>query len=230
MYLNNISMDGIKLFYNTIIQDKRKERFEMILEPLQGMVQIAMLSFCPVGSKLSITSNILTIQEPSWSQSLSRSYNKDGRDDLVYLFNVIVRFNKFYQIYFKDKPHGSLFKLLTELSMKGIDILIQTYSNSGHGSLIQSLRMYKSIMEKSDMIHIQKDIQKDIQEKKEDIDEIFVNIREIYDIKNLTILHNLLLLMKEDTENYISYMKAVNNSYSPINSNIQKWIHEHIAF
>ena len=67
-------MDGFKILYNSILQDKRKERFEMILEPLQAMVQLSILSFCPVGTKLSITNNILTIQEPSWSQSISRSY------------------------------------------------------------------------------------------------------------------------------------------------------------
>ena len=138
MSLNYISMDGFKILYNSILQDKRKERFEMILEPLQAMVQLSILSFCPVGTKLSITNNILTIQEPSWSQSISRSYNKDGRDDLVYLFNVIVRFNKFYIANNKDNcKNSSLFKILIEHSIKGLDVLIQTYSNSGHGSLIQ---------------------------------------------------------------------------------------------
>jgi len=220
-------MDGFKLIYNSILQDKRKERFEMILEPLQAMVRLSMLSFCPVGTKLSITNNILTIQEPSWSQSFSRSYNKDGRDDLVYLFNVIVRFNKFYVVNNKElNNHTSLFKLLIELSIKGLDILIQTYSNSGHGSLIQSLRMYKSILENPDVVQIQKDLD----EKKGDIDEIFINIRDIYDEKYLIALDNLLLLMREDTENYISYMKAINHSYTPTHCSIQKWIHEHIAF
>ena len=78
-----------------------------------AVVPIATWTFCPVGTKLSITNNILTIQEPSWSQSISRSYNKDGRDDLVYLFNVIVRFNKFYIANNKDNcKNSSLFKIL----------------------------------------------------------------------------------------------------------------------
>lgn len=227
MLINKISMEGLKILYNSFVIDKRKERFEMILEPLQGMVQLAMLSFCPVGSKLSITNNILVIQEPTWSQSLSRSYNKDGRDDLVYIFNVITRFYKFYSIYNKDGSQNQLlFKLLINLAKKGLDVLIQTYSNSGHGSLIQSLRMYKSMLDNSDVL----DMQKNIEEKKEDIDEIFVNIRNLYNENFLIIIYNLLLLMNKDSENYISYMKGINNTYRPLSNNIQKWIHEHIAF
>lgn len=227
MFINKISMDGLKILYNSFVIDKRKERFEMILEPLQGMVQLAMLSFCPPGSKLSITSNILVIQEPNWSQSLSRSYNKDGRDDLVYIFNVITRFYKFYSIYNNPKSENELFfKLLINLAKKGLDVLIQTYSNSGHGSLIQSLRMYKSMLDNKDVL----DIQKNIEEKKEDIDEIFINIREIYNQNFLIVIYNLLILMSNDTENYFSYMKGINHTYKPLSNNIQKWIHEHIAF
>ena len=218
-------MDGLKIIYNSVLTDKRKERFEMILEPLQGMVQLAMLSYCPVGSKLSISNNILVIQEPTWTQSLSRSYNKDGRDDLVYIFNVITRFYKFYSV-LNNSENELLFKLLIDLAKKGLDVLIQTYSNSGHGSLIQSLRMYKSMLENTDILHLQKNIE----EKKEDIDEIFINIRDLYNQIHYTVIYNLLLLMKQDTENYVSYMKAINNTYKPLSKNIQKWIHEHIAF
>ena len=42
-----------------------KERSDMILEPLQVLVQLGILSFCPVGTKLSISENILQLQEPS---------------------------------------------------------------------------------------------------------------------------------------------------------------------
>ena len=226
MIIDKLSMDGFKLIYTSFLKDKRKERFEMILEPMQGMIQLAMLSFCPVGTKLSITNNILNIQEPGWGQSLSRSYNNDGRDDLVYIFNVISRFNKFYSKYKNDNKHQKLYNLLITLSTKGLDILIQTYSNSGHGSLIQALRMYKSMLENPDVLHIQKN--KD--EKKDDIDEIFINITDIYNDEYLIVIYNLLFIMNNDSENYLSYMKAINNTYKPISINIQKWIHEHIAF
>ena len=82
--------------YNTIMGG-RKERFEIILEPLQAMLQLALLSFTPIESKLTINNNILYIQAPTWKQGVIRSYYHDSKNDLFYLFNVFIRFNKFYQ-------------------------------------------------------------------------------------------------------------------------------------
>ena len=48
-------MDVISRLYVSLCRDKRKERFETILEPLQAITQLALLAFCPKGSKLSIT-------------------------------------------------------------------------------------------------------------------------------------------------------------------------------
>ena len=89
-------MDVISRLYVSLCRDKRKERFETILEPLQAITQLALLAFCPKGSKLSIANNVLFIQTPNWSQGFLRSYNQDQRDDLFFLFSVIRRFNKFY--------------------------------------------------------------------------------------------------------------------------------------
>ncbi len=79
-------METIKILYNALMSDRSKERFEMILEPLQAISQLAFLSYCPVGSKLSISDNILYIQEPGWGQTLSRSYYLDKKEDLNFNF------------------------------------------------------------------------------------------------------------------------------------------------
>jgi len=44
-----------------------KERLDMILEPLQVMIQLAILGFCPRGTKISINENILTLQRPTFT-------------------------------------------------------------------------------------------------------------------------------------------------------------------
>ena len=56
-------MDAAIKIYNLLKTDKRKERFDIILDPLQAVLQLALLSFCPKNSKLNIANNILTIQE-----------------------------------------------------------------------------------------------------------------------------------------------------------------------
>ena len=101
----------------------------MILEPFQAIVQLALLSYCPVGSKLSITDNILCIQSPGWSQSIMRSYNADKHDDLVYLFTVIKRFHLFYGSMKSENNNENreLFRRLVAAAKKGLERLIQTY-------------------------------------------------------------------------------------------------------
>ena len=59
-------MEALKAIYVAVMGDKNKERFEMILEPLQAIIQLALLSYCPIGSKLSISDNILCIQSPGY--------------------------------------------------------------------------------------------------------------------------------------------------------------------
>ena len=75
-------MQSLNLFYNTFISQKKKERFEFILEPMQALVQLSCLAFCPIGSKITIYNNLLYIQTPSWKQCVVRTYYKDSKDDL----------------------------------------------------------------------------------------------------------------------------------------------------
>ena len=51
----------IKSFYETI-KGHSKERLDMILEPMQVMVQLAILSFSPLGTKISISENTVILQ------------------------------------------------------------------------------------------------------------------------------------------------------------------------
>jgi hypothetical protein len=78
---------------------KQKDKIDMILEPLQAMIQLSLLSVCPIGTKITIQENILYIQHPSIIQPISRWYKSDKKDDLLFLFQVIRRFIKWYNPY-----------------------------------------------------------------------------------------------------------------------------------
>ena len=54
--LQYITMEALTLHTN-------KERSDMILEPLQVMIQLALLYFCPVGTKVSVSENILHLHQ-----------------------------------------------------------------------------------------------------------------------------------------------------------------------
>ena len=149
-------MDKLVSFYNFFKTDKRKERFDIILEPLQAITQLALMAFCPYGSKLTISNNLLFIQSANWGQGVLRSFNNDKRDDLFYLFNSIIRFNKFYS-HLKggdnsNKSDKLLYELLIRLSKKGIDNILQTYANVDEPSLLHTLQMYKTLLDNPNLI------------------------------------------------------------------------------
>jgi hypothetical protein len=86
----------LKYLYTYFYPIKQKDKLDMILEPLQAMIQLSLLSVCPIGTKITIQENILYLQHPSIIQPISRWYKSDKKDDLLFLFQVIRRFIKWY--------------------------------------------------------------------------------------------------------------------------------------
>lgn len=219
-------METLKLLYSTFTYDRTKERFEMILEPFQAMTQLAILAYFPTGSKLSITHNLLQIQEPYWTQGVIRKYNADKKDDLVFLFSVIKRFYHFYGfLQTKNNKTKLLFDTLIELCKEGLDKLIQTYSKSDTANLTQTLKMYKALLDKPDAFNIP---ETDTEIK--NVDDIFKQIVSIYEDSHFIIILNILTLMKKNPENYVNYLNSVNFVMENVNVKIKKWICDNIVF
>lgn len=150
-----IISQNIGLLYKTF-SSKKKERFDIILEPLQAIIQLALMRFCPIGTKLTIHDNLLEIQRPTYTQGIMRWYNNDNKDDLFYLFNVCKRFGLFYrdlrevrEIVENDNDElieANLYSLLIESASKGLDKLSQTYNSVEKISLLHTLQLYKMIL------------------------------------------------------------------------------------
>ena len=141
-------MEMLATLVSKLWTDPHKERHEMLLEPLQAMMMLSMLAFCPVGTKLSIIGNLAQIQTKSWTQPVKRAYRADGKEDLVYLFGVVRRFNSYYVN--DDEFVGEnqeLVDKLREYGKIGLERLTETYArceNGGH--LTQTLKMYNSML------------------------------------------------------------------------------------
>lgn len=224
-------MNAFIHFYNLMKSEKKKERFDIILEPLQAVTQLALLSFCPKGSKLTIANNLLAIQDPSWVQGLWRSYNHDTKEDLFFLFNAIVRFNRFYS-YLKTESdeYSDLFELLVQLSKRGIDKLLQTYANTEQCALLHTLQLYRILLDKPIVLTESEEIEVNKIHGTNSIDDIFLNIRTLYTPNDFIILYQSLLLLEKNPERYDVYIKGVNTILSPVHGQIQKWISDHIVY
>jgi hypothetical protein len=211
--------------------EKKKERFDIILEPLQAVTQLALLSFCPKGSKLAIANNLLTIQAPTWGQGLWRSYNHDMKEDLFFLFNAIVRFNRFYS-YLKTESdeYSDLFELLVQLGKRGIDKLLQTYATTDQPALLHTLQLYRILLDKPIVLTEAEELEVNKIHGTNSIDDIFIQIRTLYTSHEFIILYQALLLLEKNPERYDIYIRGMNLLLTPVHDQIQKWISDHIVY
>jgi hypothetical protein len=224
-------MNTVIHFYNLMKTEKKKERFDIILEPLQAVTQLALLSFCPKGSKLAIANNLLTIQAPTWGQGLWRSYNHDMKEDLFFLFNSIVRFNRFYS-YLKNESeeYCDLFELLVQLSKRGIDKLLQTYATTEQPALLHTLQLYRILLDKPIVLSETEQMEVNKIHGSNSIDDIFINIRSLYSAHELIVLYQSLILLEKNPERYDVYVRGINTMLAPIYDQIQKWISDNIVY
>jgi hypothetical protein len=153
MYGNILRMQSTLQFIAGQLK-KPRERFETILEPLQALLQIGFLSFYPIGSKLAIHNNILTVQAPGYTQHVRRWYNNDKKEDVFYLYNVFSRFNKFYKTVLSSGAgeNAALFSLLNELAKTGINNLTRTYNQTDKIHILHTLQMYKGMLDNPELV------------------------------------------------------------------------------
>ena len=74
-----------------------KEKADMILEPLQVMIELSMLAYCEIGTKLSVDGNLLRLHQPSYVQGIIRWWKNDKKQDIHYLFHAIRRYYIWYK-------------------------------------------------------------------------------------------------------------------------------------
>jgi len=221
----------IKSLYNSFAFSKTKDKIDMILEPFQAMIQIALLGMCPVGTKLTIQENILYLQHPTIIQPISRWYNADKKDDLLFLFQVIRRFIKWYNP--SNTGGGSpisieLYQLIIRMAIKGLDSLLKTYNTSDVTTVIQIVGMYKNILQTTDQF----DVDKIFSEKGIHMDEVFQNIVVIYDPTIINLISNALVLIEKETDEteIANFIQGFNLLMSKINKEIQNWIKVKMVF
>jgi hypothetical protein len=204
-----------------ILRAKEKERADLILEPMQVMIQLALLAHSPIGTKISVSNNILTIQPPSMTQGAYRWWNNDNKDDLYYLFHAIRRYYKWYK-----SQKDDVYQYILAWAVKGLDKLSETYNKADKNNIRHTLALYRNVLDlKTDEIF------KDNEEDTVTLDQVFKEIISIYDTKLLCITHNTLLMMEEETNTEFKQklLDGLTLILEPMNIEIRKWILEKMA-
>ena len=215
-------VQSLSVIYSALSNNRPKEKIDMILEPLQSMIQLALLSICPTGTKLHIQENILYLQTPTLTQPLTRWYHADKKDDLYFLYAVIKRFIKWYNPTFNKKSPmtAELYQLITTMGIEGLNNLYKTYSTSDSNTVIHVIQMYKNLLEfNNDKILID-EFMVDGEKNKINIDEVFESIISTYDTHILQIIFHTLFLIKEETN--VVQQTAMMNGFTLL---LQKYHH-----
>lgn len=253
--MNNVA--GLYTFIQSFRQ--RKERYDIILEPLQAILQIGFLGYLPVGTKLTIYNNILYTQIADWSQPVLRLYYNDTKEDLFYLFHVIMRFSKFYDSWRYESETSVKFKLyhlLIEMASLGLDRLIETYKHSTKTSILHILMMYKALLMNGVEIQNSVDrVRRESDDSEDDVrsvvhqvggmlptgdleksikmDTVFEKIRDIYMIEEIEIIYNCCCMIKKEkkerTHDNQKYIDGLRMIMEPIHIRIQRWISENVC-
>jgi len=204
-----------------ILRTKEKERADLILEPMQVMIQLALLAHSPIGTKISVSNNILSIQPPSAVQGVYRWWNNDNKDDLYYLFHAIRRYYKWYK-----SQNDESYQYILAWAVKGLDKLSETYNKADKNNIRHTLALYRNVLDlKTDEIF------KDNTNDTVTIDQVFKEIINIYDDRLLYITHNTLLMMAEETNTEFKQklLDGLILILEPMNIKIRKWILEKMA-
>ena len=66
--------------------------------------------------------------------------------------------------------------------------------------------------------------------EKDSIDDIFIQITNLYSPIYIDLLNNIFKLAQANPEQYNIYITGVNTLMEPINCQLNKWISDHIVF
>jgi len=200
-----------------------KEKADMILEPMQVMIQLAILSYEPIGTKIHVSNNILRLQRPTYSQGIVRWWNSDNKDDLYYLFHAIRRYYKWY----KNQDDDEIYDYILKKAILGIDSLIETYTKTDKISIRQTLSLYKNILDMEEP-----SLFKDESEQATSMDKVFENVISVYDGEYLNAIYNILLLMDKSEgkpDLLTNYSDGLYTISIPMHNTIQSWIQTNLT-
>jgi hypothetical protein len=99
-----------------------------ILDPLSVIIKLAIISNKPIGTKLRIDNNIISLQEPGPFQSVCRYFLKNNKTDIQYLYNPIEIACKHYLTKTVIQQNPKI-KDLFKCAQNGILKLIETYKS-----------------------------------------------------------------------------------------------------
>jgi hypothetical protein len=193
---NDFLLENVEMIKSYFFNNEVKNS---VLDPLTCIIRCAILSYKPVGTKLSINNNKISFVDPNFLQGTIRWTYGDKREDLHNIYNPIVKSTQWYSV---DNSHIlNIFKL----SKKGLEKLKQSYEENS--IITHSLSLYINIMDM--FINENKECLKDLSKDENEENKIYKELKELWSESQISIVDNILKQMEIDKDNRIEWFQAL---------------------
>jgi hypothetical protein len=184
----------------TYYQNKNTQK-NLILEPLCCILKLILLQFKEQGTKISVSDNSITFNEPSYGQGLVRSLYGDCREDLHNIYHPLLKAVEWYPI--------REFIIYYDECKKGLQLLLQVYDDNT--TIHHTISHYISILEgKND---------KEVSETNPIID----NLKDFWKSEEINVINELLNLILKNIEKDV-YLKCLENIIEEKEKKVNEYI------
>lgn len=195
-------VSGMYLYNNmmTYYHNKNTQK-NLILEPLCCILKLILLQFKEKGTKISVSDNSITFNEPSYGQGIVRSFYGDCREDIHNIYHPLLKAVEWYPI---DKFH-----VYYEECKKGLRLLLGVYDDNT--TIHHTISHYISIIEgKND---------KEVSETNPIID----NLKDSWKSEEINVINELLNLILKNIEKDV-YLKCLENIVEEKEKKVNEYI------
>ena len=202
--LSNIQLVSSAITGITNVFSYKQEK-NMILDPLTCIIRLAILSFKPQGTKISIHNNRITYCEPGFFQGTFRLAYGDNREDLHNIYNPI----KKAALWFKNTDNN--INNLFHHAIIGIKLLRDSYSKNS--TIYHTLKLYQDLIKANLRNTSRNEHRNPINEETEDegnandkakkieLNKIYLKLKNLWNERELSIINNFIIELKTKIDN-----------------------------
>jgi hypothetical protein len=211
-------------FFNFFASFRNKQDKNIIIDPLSCLIKLSILKFCPIGTKISIGDNMITILDPGLLQGTYRFVKGDAREDLHNLYVPLIKSIEWY--WHQDNENNNEIKSLFEFAINGLETLRASYPHNS--TITHTLDLYIHHLTTKQMKTLQN---KDIKTN-ETSNEIHEYLKQLWNQREIHIIIELLLeyeknIKNNKTEKYI--LETIFNLTNAKEVKLREYLKEHFA-
>ena len=214
--------DKIINFLGTLFFNNEKD--DSIIEPLTCLIRLSILEFKPLNTKLSISNNRITYDDPTVLQGALRWSNGDKREDIHNIFNPIRKAGEWFDL--ENEDICTIFRF----GIKGLEKLKLSYNENS--TIAHSIEYYIFYLKNKVNKDCENENSKNDDSKVKENNTIYTKLRELWNKREIEIIKNILLELddnRSDSHKQESMIEAIESILHRKEESVQNLLHETVT-